>query len=231
MFNDPDSEPTQIDVYWFVVAANRTLEGGWLPHQQIREQMRVLNEDFNQTHVIFKHIKTTRIIQPTWFADMDIDSPLEKAMKKRFRRGGPGTLNVYTVGLESTGLLGWAAFPADFDSDQANDGIVLRHTTLPGGSYEPYNGGRTLTHEAGHWVGLYHTFQDGCDGGDDVSDTAPEAEPAYGCPIGRDTCPGGGPDPVQNFMDYSDDSCMTGFTKGQIDRLQNQLRVFRELAV
>ncbi|KAF8652208.1 hypothetical protein AX16_004511 [Volvariella volvacea WC 439] len=231
LFRNPGDDPAVIPVYWHVIAANRTVEGGWIPHEQITAQMEVLNQDFAETGLVFQHIETFRVIQPHWFLQITNDDiELEMEMKQRLRRGGPETLNIYTLRLS---LLGRAAFPADYDSDPYWDGIILSDGTLPGGFRAPFNGGRTLTHEVGHWVGLYHTFQGGCDGeGDQVSDTPAEGEPGYGCPVNRDSCPGqSGLDPIHNFMDYGDDNCLTHFTEGQIKRLQDQMRAYREVTV
>ncbi|KMU91984.1 metalloprotease 1 [Coccidioides immitis H538.4] len=77
-------------------------------------------------------------------------------------------------------------------------------------------------------MGLFHTFQGGCSGqGDYVSDTPPQRSPSSGCPVGRDSCPGGGVDPIHNYMDYSVDSCMNQFTRGQGTRMSSMWRQFR----
>ena len=125
--------------------------------------------------------------------------PQERAMKRSLRKGGANTLNVYSVGFTShPGLLGYATFPWSYLSDRTNDGVVLYFKTLPGGGLTAYSLGRTLTHEAGHWLGLFHTFENGCSApGDGVADTPAEATPAYGCPVRRDTCPGAGQDPFR----------------------------------
>ncbi|KAF9452927.1 zincin [Macrolepiota fuliginosa MF-IS2] len=222
---------TTLDVYFHIIAANQTIEGGWVPDDQISAQMDVLNQDYTGTGISWNHANTSRIISSEWFARVGPGSPEEQLLKTNFRKGNASALNVYTVGFQSgngTGLLGYATFPFDYQSQPALDGVVMLHSSVPGGSAAPYNGGRTLTHEAGHWVGLYHTFQGGCTGvGDSVDDTPAEESPAFGCPAERDTCDRQGTDPINNFMDYTDDSCMTNFTPGQAARLQAQLHTYR----
>jgi hypothetical protein len=151
-------------------------------------------------------------------------------MKRALRRGDATRLNVYTAFLPD-GSLGWTYFPDKYESNPTLDGVMLWEGTLPGGNAPtPYNEGHTLDHEVGHWLGLFHTFQDGCSRiNDRVADTPAEGFATSNCPVDvKDTCTARGTDPVHNYMDYSDDSCTNRFTPGQSRRMTNSWYRWRD---
>jgi hypothetical protein len=216
-----------IPVWFHVVAAGRSPAKGWVSDTQVRDQIRVLNETFAggrggaNTGFRFVLAGTTRTINAGWFAQETFQQEIE--MKSALKRGDATTLNIYST--SGGGALGWAYLPkiVVYDNFQVLDGVVVHFGSLPGGSVANFNLGFTATHEAGHWLGLIHTFDYGCQGhGDYVQDTPAEATPTSGCPAGKDTCPEAGLDPIHNYMDYSHDACYTEFTFGQSDRMHAQ---------
>ncbi|KAH9180001.1 hypothetical protein EDB89DRAFT_2224942, partial [Lactarius sanguifluus] len=84
-------------------------------------------------------------------------------MKKSLRNGGAANLNIYSIEFDSTDHLGYATFPFNYNTNPQDDGVVFRYSSVPGGTAVPYNQGKTVTHEVGHWVGLFHTFLGGCE--------------------------------------------------------------------
>ena len=232
---DPTVRPAgsvSIDVYFHVIRDDNGNGGN--SQADVDAQMAVIDNAFSggtggtSTPFTFNLVETTYTNNSAWFTAGQ-GSAAEVQMKQSLRVGGPETLNIYSYNVGG-GLLGWATFPSNYTSNPDYDGVVILNSSVPGGSSAPYNEGDTGTHEVGHWLGLYHTFQGGCNGGgDQVSDTAAERSPAYGCPVGRDTCrKGGEPDPIYNFMDYTDDSCMFKFTAGQAERADAQSLVYRK---
>jgi len=220
-----------IPVNFHVVRSGTSLSQGNVPQSQIQSQIDVMNADYAGTGFSFTLNTTTFTTNASWFQSVSPDSSLQTTMKRSLRTGGVNSLNIYSVGFQpgdAAGLLGYSTFPSDYSGNPQDDGIVILYSSLPGGTETDFNLGRTVTHEAGHWHGLLHTFQGGCSGsGDSVSDTPAEASPASGCPTGRDTCSATGVDPIHNFMDYSDDSCMTQFTAGQAARMKSQMSTYR----
>jgi hypothetical protein len=222
----------EIPVSFHVINKGAGIENGDVPQSQIDAQIAVLNEayagggDSATTPFTFTLVSVDRTTNAAWY-DMGYGSQAEKDAKAALRQGGASTLNLYSANL-SGGLLGWATFPNSYAGSPTMDGVVLLYSSLPGGSAVPYDLGDTATHEVGHWLGLYHTFQGGCKGsGDYVSDTEPERSAAYGCPAARDTCRGGSVDPIYNFMDYTDDACMYQFTGWQAARMNDMFAAYR----
>jgi hypothetical protein len=209
-----------IPVYFHVISSGSSSSQGNIPQSQVDSQIAVLNSAYANTPFRFSLVQTTRTVNASWYG-MTPGSSAEASAKNALRRGGSGTLNIYSAN-PSGGLLGWATFPWYYSGDPSDDGVVVLFSSVPGGSAAPYNQGDTGTHEVGHWLGLYHTFQGGCSSrNDSVSDTPAERSAAYGCPTGRNTCSSAGLDPITNFMDYTDDACMNTFSGGQTSRMDS----------
>ncbi|MBF5042298.1 zinc metalloprotease [Aggregicoccus sp. 17bor-14] len=218
------SRTKSIDVAFHVVTSSSG-EGN-VPERQLDAQIQVLNQDYATFGFSFRKAVVTRTANDAWFK-LNGGSGDERQMKKALATDPAHTLNIYTTNL-SKGLLGFAYYPWSFEETNYMHGVVILYSSLPGGSAAPYNLGRTATHEVGHYLGLAHTFEGGCTGdGDFCDDTPAEASPAFGCPVGRDTCPSPGLDPTSNYMDYTDDACMNEFTGDQAARMAWAVSTYR----
>ena len=220
-----------IPVVVHVINQGAGAANGDVPQSQIVAQIQVLNDAYAGTGspFFFTLASTTRTTNAAWYA-MTPGSQAETDAKNALRVGGPGTLNMY-IANPGQNLLGWATFPSDYAGNPMRDGVVVLNASIPGGSAVPYHLGDTATHEVGHWLGLYHTFQGGCTPkNDQVTDTPAERSAAFGCPVGRDSCSRPrqtGVDPITNFMDYTDDACMNTFSGGQVARMDTLHQQYR----
>lgn len=143
-------------------------------------------------------------------------------------------MNIWVANL-SNGTLGFAQFPESGDvsvvglpgapGGAKTDGVVLNYLAVgtTGTAIAPFNKGRTATHEIGHFLGLRHIWGDGPCGEDDFCEDTPEtSRPTFNCPPTGISC-NGNRAMIENFMDYTDDSCMNIFTASQRLRMRTVL--------
>ena len=233
-----------IPVYFNVIYKTQGGTEGNVPDSWINQQITVMNRhfagrDYNgnivsgaaNTGYTFTLAGIERVNNRKWFT-MTPGSSAEIQAKNAMANTPGSALNIYTC-KPGQNLLGWAVFPWTSAAGTNQDGVVIHYNSLPGGSLAPYNLGGTATHEVGHYLGLYHTFQGGCDTGscsttgDNVCDTPAMSTATSGCPAGKNTCSAPGDDPIHNYMDYSTDICYTNFTTGQDTRMNSMVTQYR----
>jgi PKD repeat protein len=243
--NNPFIIPVVVHVMWHSEEDN-------ISEAQIVDAIRVLNEDFRRMNA---NATNTRAIFRNVAADMNIEFRLAKidpngnctngitrtrtplsinagnSVKQLIAWDNRRYLNIWTVrSINSTSvqgtILGYATFPNP-NNTPTTDGIVMRHDRM--GSIGTSNVlGRTLTHEAGHILALFHPFQGGCFNGDQCGDTPPVAAANFSCNLSANSCVNDNPDlpdQVENYMDYANDACMNMFTVCQRSRAHAVLNV------
>ncbi len=195
------------------------------------KQVAVLNNAYGAYGITFDYQEddVKNVDNPVWY-EMDFGSCAEREAKTQLHASPERNLNFYTAGLNG-GLLGWATFPWDMEGNRDMDGVVVLDASLPGGVAKPFDLGITAVHEVGHWLGLYHTFQDGCAiNGDHVDDTVSHSTPNYGKPDDCEpngACKEGELAPVHNYMNYCDDEWLTEFTDQQMERVKKGILQYR----
>lgn len=241
---------------------------------QIEDQMRILNEDFarlnadtTKTPSVFAEYAGDTNIQFR-LAKIDPEGKCTQGVTRTFSnltyeaRNNVKSLiqwdpsrymNVWVVrtieNFSDDGgiILGFAQFPNQLWTDSGTDGIVMRHNYCGSIGTASSNYGRTLTHEAGHWLNLIHIWGDNDCGNDYVNDTPTSQEPNYGVCDSNGDGPGGNfpyhvgtcsqsqnqtitqtsGEMFMNYMDYSDDFCMNMFSLGQGARMRSAITTYR----
>ncbi|GKY95912.1 hypothetical protein MPSEU_000551800 [Mayamaea pseudoterrestris] len=254
-----ESFAATIPVYFHVIQKNETY--GVLPNVDRDNMVIALNKGFAGTGFTFVHAATDVTINATYYdcqttQNLNGNLPIKKAMRK----GGSEALNVFVCDTSMQAksyVVGWANYPPQVWWNLAQDAMFVANPRYSPVFSDPVVSYQTMIHEAGHWLGLLHTFEGGCNvtgaefyqytiSGDSVADTPSHAGPTQNLagyskcwmttpPL--DTCsdsiPGidVGLDPVKNHMNYISSTCTAKygeFTPGQVARMVAHWEGFRD---
>lgn len=233
-----DLEPGSVTIRVHAHVLRRNNGTGGVSGKDLRNQIRALNRGFSgaesrpgrNTPFRFRLRSVDRTNKTAWYrwdAPSNAGPGDDKRAKRALHKGGRDDLNLYVANLQDN-LLGYAYFPNV--SPRYLDGVVVHKESLPGGGFTLYDQGDTATHEVGHWLGLFHTFENGCrNPGDRVGDTPRQAagNNVFVCDATLNTCTARGRDPVHNYMNYTADACINQFTRGQSDRMADVWEAYR----
>ena len=215
----------QVIVYviWHVIYASDGT--GNISDNRIIAQIEAMNQEFanNNSNIFLSLDSINRVENTEWFTGWAyFGDALDDVGMQELYYDPAHYLNIYSAQLYDSGAgslvtLGYTTFPTNLNETSYMQGFTVDHRAVTGGLY----GSQSAVHEAGHYFGLYHTFQTNCSAPDDAVDDTPRNDEDFlqTCNT-QDTCPNDpGNDPVENHMNYSGDNCQDTFTPGQNDRM------------
>jgi len=212
-----------VQIAWHVIYQDNGV--GNLSDQQIAQQVTWLNTAFADHDFIFTLDIIDRTVNNDWFNDMR--DTYDAIAKQALNIDSYHYMNVYTSNILVDGVAGYAYLPNQWTEGSYMHGIVLDYRVL---SYAGGYDGDVAVHEAGHYLGLRHTFLNNCTTGNDQVDDTPAHHEDYlwQCNNNLDSCPDlPGNDPVHNYMTYTSNSCQWEFTPGQKDRMHAMVATYR----
>ncbi len=250
------SDPITIPTVIYIIHDSSSVSN--ISMEQIQSQMDQLNQNFYSEGIQFCYARRNTV-DSTFFIPQSGDSAGVFRINSALTNLDQQTEDVQLKALSSlpsqsymrifvvrdispAGVLGYAYYPG---TSTALDGIVIRADVFGSNNicsacnlYPGYNLGAAMTHEVGHYLNLYHTFQGGCITdtgvaacqiyGDRICDTPPTTG-SYGCPSPAPlSCDGITPELIENYMDYTQDACKNSFTTGQNARMNFSLYTYRQ---
>ena len=230
---DRDRDQVIIYVIWHVLHSSNNV--GNIPESSIVGQVDAMNYAYssNNSNIAFVLDSINRVENDAWFEGWGPDDEgLDEQGMQALHYDPAHYLNIYSVQLWEAGGGGYVTYgytysphTNNYPEDHWRQGFTIDYKVVYG---QQYYSSSTAPHEAGHYLGLYHTFQTDCNAPDDAVADTPRHDSEYvqTCST-QDTCPNDpGDDPVENYMNYSDDWCQTVFTPGQNDRMHAIIDIY-----
>jgi len=226
----PSNKPVQyIFPLNFVIFVDPDTNTGFLTETEINAQINSTNTILAKYPIRVQLFTIKYVYSSSLHNDCGLYK-YQESYRKLYSESPESIVNIYVCNL---GVLGFVMyFPTAIQDTSIWNGIHVDYRTFPSNnSFPSFNEGDTLTHEFGHYLGLFHTFNNNnCDGDNDgIDDTPIEKTNGFGtlCFTGRDSCPQDGVDPLFNMMDYTDDICMREFTPKQIELMIKIIQIYK----
>ncbi|ATY62364.1 metalloprotease 1 [Cordyceps militaris] len=198
-------------VFGHVVYANKTVQGGYVSKEDVVSVVDMLNQDFGRFGISFTHVNTSYTLNET-LATVTDRKKMSKTLTRGIRRGQWADLNLIWL-AHLAGAAGACTLPErryvngelSWETVVPTDACAMRATTIKAVR------GKIITHEVGHWLGLLHPWDKGCDIGDYIDDTWPQENATNSIPQDQRREDNGGevfqcgawrPSNYHNFMDY-----------------------------